>query len=236
MTIHGKLAFKDAIIVDKKLLKEMEKVILDFFDKICFSCKLSNNNTIDFESLDELLNYENPKIRKIVRLSITFGYSSEIVFEPNSAIFSSYKYTVQGTYQLKDLDKSVLFQTKIKDILNRNKQDRWYTILTKINTMQFLIAILVFFACMIIYIVYTKGINQESTFSPLIFDLYIIFWVIFCFFGYILSKCRNYLLPIIAYKIGEQIKEIEKGRELFNKIFWGIIVAFTVSFVVAIIS
>lgn len=134
------------------------------------------------------------------------------------------------------MDESVLFQEKIKDILNRNKQEKWYTILTKINTMQFLIAMLAFCACIIIHVVYTKGIEQEGTFSPLLFDLYIIFGAIFCFFGYILSKCRNYLLPIIAYKIGEQIKEIEKGRDLFNKIFWGIIVAFVVSFVVAIIS
>lgn len=87
MTIHGKIAFKDAIIVDKKLLKEMEKVILNFYDKVSYSCMLSNDNRIDFDTLDELLSYENPKIRKIIRLSITFGYSSEIVFEPSFAFF-----------------------------------------------------------------------------------------------------------------------------------------------------
>lgn len=236
MIIHGKIAYKDAIIVDKKLLEELEKVILNFFDRVSYSCKLYNDSRIDFESLEELLNYENPKIRKIMRLSITFGYSGEIVFEPSIAFFSSYKYTVQGNYQNENLDESVLFQEKVKDILNRSKQDKWYTILTKINTMQFLIVMLVFWACLLVFSVYTKGIEQEVTFSPIIFNLYIIASFVFCLIGYILSKCRNFLLPVIAYKIGEQIKVIEKGRDLFSKIFWGIIVAFFVSFIVAIIS
>lgn len=236
MTIHGKITFKDAIIVDKKLLEELEKVILIYYDKVSYSCKLCNDNRIDFDTLDELLNYENPKIRKIIRLSIMFGYPSEIVFEPSFAYFSSYKYTVEGTYQINDLDKSVLFQEKIKDLLNRSKQDKWYTILTKINIVQFWIVMLAFCTCTLLYSLFTNGLKQESSFSLLIFIVCIIISTIFHIFGYILSKFRIFLLPAIAYKIGEQIKEIEKGRELSNKIFWGIIVAFIVSLVVAFIS
>lgn len=36
MTIHGKIGFKEVIIVDEKLLKNLEAVILSFFRKKLF--------------------------------------------------------------------------------------------------------------------------------------------------------------------------------------------------------
>ena len=87
MTIHGQIRFKDALIVDEKLLRELEKVILKFYESVSYSCNLCNDDKIIFNSLEELLNYENSKIRKIVRLSISFGHYNDIVIEPDRAYF-----------------------------------------------------------------------------------------------------------------------------------------------------
>ena len=117
MTIRGKIKFKDAIIVDEKLLRELEEIILSFYDKIEYSCRLCNDNTIDFASLAELLDYENTKIRKIERLKISFGVYNEIVFEPSLSFWCSYKYTVEGTFITEDNDKGILFTDKIEKAL-----------------------------------------------------------------------------------------------------------------------
>ncbi len=70
MTIHGKITFKDAIIIDGKLLKELESVILENFTKIKYEGSLCNGDSILFDSLSELLQYENINQRKLIELKL----------------------------------------------------------------------------------------------------------------------------------------------------------------------
>lgn len=231
MTIYGKIKFKDAIIVDEKLLCELEEIILTFYKEINYSCILSSDDSIDFESLEELLNYENTKMRKIERLKISFGHFNEIVFKPTISAFCSYKYTVEGTFKTEDNNNSILFPKKIQDALEKNKQSKWYTIITKISLMHFMSLLFGASIGSSVSLLYTKGINisQETGYIPSIVNLGIAFGILCILFAIIFSKCRNILLPPIAFKIGEQIKEIEKGRDLFSKIVWGVVVAFLIS-------
>lgn len=230
MTIRGKIKFKDAIIVDEKLLRELEEIILSFYDKIEYSCRLCNDNTIEFASLAELLDYENTKIRKIERLKISFGAYNEIVFEPSLSFWCSYKCTVEGAFITEDNDKGILFSDKIEKALDKNRQSKWYTILTKISLAHFGMLCFAMSLVSSMDIVITKGLNsQYLSYNPIFINFGFVIGIIFILFGIMLSKCRNVLLPPIAYKIGEQIKEIERGRDIFSKIVWGIIIAFIVS-------
>lgn len=241
MRIYGKISFKEALVVDEHLLRELEKTILSFYDSIAYSCKLCNSDKIEFDSLDELLSYENYKIRKIVKLSIEFGIGNNIAFEPDRAMLVSYKYTVQGDFVTEDQDNSILFQSKVKDILLRNRQNKWYTIITKMNLIQFNILLLGVLSCVFVYGFFTHNWKMDNNVGTYIygFDLGIVAGIVmggvFILLGGILAKCRDFLLPPIAYKIGEQIKEIEKAKDLFSKIFWGIVVTFIVSLITAII-
>lgn len=231
MKIQGKIKFKDAIVVDEKLLRELTDIILSFYKYINFSCFLCNDSKIEFDTLDELLDFDNNRIRKIERMSISFGYSNEIVFKPTIGIFSSYKYTVEGTYITEKYDEGILFHEKIRNALDKNKQSKWYTIITKISILYFCIAVSSFFLGYTIASLYAEGINASPKIQYTITDiaLSITIGLILILLAGMLSKFRNVLLPPIVYKIGEQIKEIEKRRDLFSKIFWGVIVAFFVS-------
>ena len=237
MTLHGNIKFKDAIIVDEKLLRELEEIILNFYDEISYSCLLCNDDKITFDSLDELLNYENVKTRKIERLSISFGYFNEIEFKTEMAMFSSYKSTVQGTFITEKYDESVLFTEKIKNALTKNRQSRWYTLMTKFSYFHFTMFLLAFTVGLCIYILFVSKtkINQATSYVPMYFCFGIAFSVLLLLISFLLSRIRNALLPPIAYKIGEQIKEIDRGRDLFGKIFWGIIVTFVISLLVGFI-
>ncbi len=232
MTIHGKIQFKEAIIVNEKLLKDLEEIILSFFKQITYECKLCNGDGAEFDSLDELLAYENIKARKIVRLKIKFDYN-EIIFEPTFSKINSYQHTVFGVYKVYDSDTSILFSEKVQRVLEKSKRSKWYTFLTKISFTHFCIFIIGISTGSTIYSVMSEGVIGKSVYTVNSINISIIIGILCIIFSIILAKCRDILLPPISFMIGEQIQEIKRNEEKFSKIFWGIIVAFIVSYVVA---
>lgn len=235
MVIHGKIQYKDAIIVNEKLLTDLEKIILSFYNKVFYECKLCNDDIIEFESLVELLSYKNIKSRKIVRLKIKFDYN-DITFEPTSSLFSSYKYTVVGNYKVDDPDKSILFSEKIEKVLESYRRSKLYTFLTKISMVYFFIFFLGITMGAAIVVLIEEGVMGGSTYTTNSLNLSMIIGVLIAVISGILSKCRNTLLPSICFMIGEQIEEIKRNEDRFSKIFWGVIVAFIVSFIVTKIT
>lgn len=79
----------------------------------------------------------------------------------------------------------------------------------------------------------SEGVIGKSVYTVNSINISIIIGILCIIFSIILAKCRDILLPPISFMIGEQIQEIKRNEEKFSKIFWGIIVAFIVSYVVA---
>ena len=235
MVIYGKINFKEAIIVDEKLLRELEVVILEFFSNVVYTCTLCNEDRIDFSSLEELLGYENMSKRKIERLKLSFGYYNELVFEKTFSFCSSYKNTVTCEFSSEDYNSSILFQEKIKNILEKGKREWWYTAISKITMLHFAIAFLNLGIFLNLREFFLKGV---AAFSEEVFHIsaltIIIFFLVY-FVTIIMSKFRERLIPAISFMIGEQIGQIKKGEELFSKFFWGVIVAFIVSVITTLI-
>lgn len=235
MTIHGKIQFNEAIIVDEKLLTNLEEVILSYYSKVTYECKLHNEDMVEFESLKELLNYKNIKSRKIVMLKVKFDYN-EIYFEPTLSKISSYSHTVFGIYKMDDSDKSILFSKKVEEILENGRRSKWYTFVTKFSMMYFLMFILVLSIGNAIYSIVKEGVMGGNIYTINSLNLSLMLAILLLVISIFLAKCRDALLPPISFMIGEQVEEIEKQKNLFDKIFWGIIVAFVVSLIVAKIA
>lgn len=236
MTIHGKIRFKEAIIVDEKLLINLEEVILSFFKKITYECNLFNGDYIEFDSLIELLNYENNRSRKIVKLKIKFDYN-EIIFEPTFSKLNSYQYTVFGVYRVNDSDTSILFSEKVQRVLENGRRNKWYTLLTKVSMMHFFIFALGISIGSTIISVMKEGIlGKENIYTIYSINIGLTIGILIMIVSTILAKCRDMLLPPIIFMIGEQIQEIKRNEDRFSKIFWGVIVAFIISFIVTKIA
>ena len=70
MKYKTEFSFNKAIIVDANMLSEMQKVILEYCDNIEYRAYLENRDKIEFESLDELLEFENSKRNRINEIYI----------------------------------------------------------------------------------------------------------------------------------------------------------------------
>ena len=70
MICKTSFSFKKAIIVNEKMLREVEKLMLEYYSDISYSVKLENRDDIKFESLDELISFENSKFNRISELHI----------------------------------------------------------------------------------------------------------------------------------------------------------------------
>lgn len=236
MILHGNIKFKEAIIVDEKMLKELEEVIEEFFEDITYKCVLCNDDKIKFDSLQELLSYENIKTRSIKKMIVSFDKCNEIVFEIIGSIINSYKYTIQGSYKVDDSNKSILFSEKIDSIFKRHRRNKWYTILSKISFMHFW---LLFFGISLVSSmrsIVEQGIEQGYIYTTNAVNLSIIAALLICGIWVLILKFRDILFFPISFMIGEQIDIIKKREDIASKIFWGIIIAFIVSFIVAKIA
>ena len=125
------------------------------------------------------------------------------------------------------------FEKKIKDILERHKRKKWYTLLTKVSLIHFGLLMIGIYSIPAIYLVMKEGMLGGNTYTTNSINFSMILAMLFIVISIVLAKCRSILLPPVSFMIGEQVEEIKKRENLFSKIFWGVIVAFVVSFIVA---
>lgn len=241
MVLHGKIEFAKALAVDEKLLKELESVLSEYYDDITYNVWLINGNRVRFESLEELIDYDNFEERRISRLMITMEYTNEIIFDTTISPINSYKNTVVVTYCMNDSDKSHIFNKKVKSILEKHKRTTSYTAFTKISTIYFCIAGLIASSISYIYS-WATGIATETTTLTysVIVNGTIFSVIVLIFIFWILSKARIKIAPPITFKIGCEIKEDEKREKLRGNILWGVIIAtiapVVFSFIASLIS
>ncbi len=238
MIIYGHVYFNHAIIVSERMLKELQDAILVFYDLVEYKAYLYNGDEIAFDSLEELTSYDNYENRRIKRLVASFGYDNQIYFEKNTSFISSYKYTVHCKYATKNNDESILFSNKIKGILKKGRRPLYYTFITKICMFHFLAFLLGIWIAAVIFLLFNGGLNKTSGTNEKLTEsigIGVLFMLIANIIASFLEKIREKIMPALAFDIGEQIKVNERFKDLASKIFWGIIVAFIMSILTAII-
>lgn len=235
MKLHDKFGYSKAIVVDEKMLTDINECIKEFFSDPKYSAELLDDSRIVFESLEELLSYENYGDKSIKYLKINFGYN-KFEFEQTFSIFHSYKNSVSGEYVTKNVNESILFKKNIQNILEKGSRPWYYTFVTKFSVIYFLIVITVI--CIILTVILNlngKYVKGDSNLSVSFLNIWICGSVIYFLIAHMFSKLKNKIFPVIAYKIGEQKKKIERRDDLISKFFWGVIVTGIVSVIISIL-
>ena len=237
MELHDKIGYKKAIIVDECMLTELDQCIRNFFALAPkYSADLLDESIIDFETLDELLQYDNFGNKAINFLKISFGYANRLTFKQTLSFFHSYEYSLLAEYIINNREDNILFKQEMFKIFEKGKRPWHYTFVTKFSYMYFCIAFL-FFIAIFSGILYLKGmfIFKDTPLSASLFNNWIISTASIFIVSYLLSRIRKVLFPVISYKIGEQKKQIERRDDLISKFFWGVIVAGIVSVIISIL-
>ena len=72
MKVSGKLSYKSAIIVNDVFFKDIDELLREYFEKPKYSAQLINDDEVEFESVSELISYDNFSNRAIKTMRIGF--------------------------------------------------------------------------------------------------------------------------------------------------------------------
>ncbi len=227
MKIKGKIIFKKALVVDEKLLRNMDEIIVKYYNKTSYSVITISKDTIEFSSLDELLKYDNYGKMKIKKLHIDFGFNNDLRFEITPDIIKSYDATVTGNFEINDLNNCEDFKREIITVLSMNTQSSIINLFSKFSSMHLgILGIFVWFLSCFWSVFVNEGEHNITIYNICV---YIGFFSAFVLFVCVLIEIihKNLFNPLI-YSIGNGVKEYERMKSLRINIFWGVIVAIAI--------
>lgn len=237
MICKTSFSFKKAIIVNEKMLREVEKLMLEYYSDISYSVKLENRDDIKFESLDELISFENSKFNRISELHID-GRDKKYTNETKISIGldpiwdRKYGDTIKVDITADDLNKKTILKENLENIFARNEQGKWYNFIAKsrlLFIMQFVSLIVI---CIFIYTFLTNGfeVRNKALFVSTIISVFISWGSTF------FEKMQRNYFPQVTFYLGDGIQDYNKKESGRGNFFWGVVVALGVSFICYIAS
>ena len=70
MKLSKKYKENKAILIDEEKLKDFDRFLNGFFSRRKYKCICSDDSELEFNDLQEILDYENPDFRKIIEIEI----------------------------------------------------------------------------------------------------------------------------------------------------------------------
>lgn len=211
----------------------MDELISEYFDKIVYSAQLINGDEIKFESVQELVAYDNFSNHALKSICINFGIGNYIRIEPSPSIICAYASTLEMKFEVDSSDKSEEIKRKVRTICEKHKQTVMYIMASKFTFMHicFLMITISFFANLNVLIIHKPDdVKISGSLAVATFTVgTVIFLLISTILSYVVKRC----FPAIVFYLGENIKNVEKRSKTRSDIFWGIIVAGIVSAIVS---
>ena len=233
LKVRGKLSYKSAIIVNDVFFKEMDELISEYFNKTKYSAQLKNGDEVEFESVSELILYDNFSNRAIKTMRIEFGIGNYIMIEPSIAFINVYKSTIEMRFEVEDNDKSEEIKRKVNLICDKHKQSAMYTAASKFTIMHICILMCGFSFVSNLNLLITHKTDDGTMSNSTIVAVCTVGIVIMLLISAVLSWIIKRFFPAIVFYLGENIKNVEKESKTKSNIFWCIIVAGIVSAIVS---
>ena len=231
MVINSNYEFKSAIVVDENLLREIDRLIKEENKEPEYLAYLENKDEIQFESIDELVNYDNYENGRIKELQIRAGYELLIDISPSISPFIRYRSSVKVDFVSNNSEESELTKIKFKKLFKKHKQSKMHTIISKLSLPSMISIIIIFgFTYLISLYVYYSNNNIEHMPSKDMMMAGIIVLSVILFFVLGSYMQKKYFSPI-DFSIGHRINELEKESKLKWNIIWAVIVPIVISLV-----
>lgn len=231
MVVKGKMQYKFAIIVDDKFIRDIDTLIKEYFAEPTYYADLLNGDQIEFDSVSELINYDNFASRAISALTIRSGIENFMYIMPWGGVINEYKSTINWKFEIDNNDKCEEVKRKAKEIFDKHKQSIMYTLASKFSIAHICSIVLALGVALNFYIWFILHNQAKEVTNITMVGIWIIaiicFTVIEKFISYMVKK----FFPSVVFYLGENIKKIENFSKLKSNLFWGVIVAVMVSVV-----
>lgn len=220
---------KKAIIVDREFLEEVQKEILAWCNLIKYEANLENGDKIEFESLEELITFENSKLKRIKDIEITARNADNasldqfiiIQISAFSVILRKFIRTIYVSITIDDVDKKTIFENNMRNIFVRHEQNKWYNIISRTGILNLIDFIYFIFVCIYFYKFFSDGLKIENDGLQI---MALIFAVLMLLKIPIQKGQEKYFEPIVFYS-GDEKKSYDDKRDGRKNFFGGVIVA-----------
>lgn len=228
-----------AFVVGAPELKKLTKLLQDYIGKVEISAGCADGFSNDFETIDRLIGYENPKSKEIQSIylkakSEDFSKSAEVRFSDSSLGLISVKCRGDKDYVSK-------LKEKILDVIEGTCP--WYNVIRRkhIVLLTGIILFMLWFIWMLLFTLYdivefksesisnfVLAAKDMNPFMRLLMScMGILLWIFIWNYG----KLQDFVFPPTAFKIG-QGKSRFKVKE---RIQWGVVISSLVSLVTGLI-
>lgn len=228
---------KNAIVADGTMLEEIQNEILNYCDDIEYDSKLENGDSIKFDSLDELLDYENFKGCRIEGINITarkFNSKNRIhiniIAERN--VLSTCEFTANVTMSTDSIDKKTLFIKNMENIFLRHEQDKRYNKISKNSILKWISIYYIICTAILAFQLISCGFKSEN---KVLLVIVIILTVVEIMRNPI-EKIQKDVYPPIVFYIGDEKSRYDDNKARRNNFFWTVVVGGTLTIVMSIVG
>lgn len=223
MRKNGIIIRHSCVTLNKSRMDELCIILLKYFDYLLFSATTVDDSSIEFNSYDELMSYENFREGRIKILNI-YGQHKNNKNNRVVVIFSA-EHSGSGIafdYIFERHDEEILFCKDVKDFLAKTGN---YHILAIICDLALMVALSLIFG-RIVKTLYPSG--KILVYVALLACAAVLYLKIS-------NWAWNKLFPPVSFEWGESISYYKRLKKWRENMFWGVIVAFIVGIAVSVL-
>ena len=216
--------YEKSVFLNEKRMDELRNILLKYCDRLIFRAKTIENTSIEFDSYDELMQYDNYKKSRIKSLDIT-GYKNESLISHIDLNFTT-EYpalrSVRCVYKFEQVDEDTLFGKEIREFIDKANNCRTPYYMYVFIFVIFIMAVLTIFELLFLKVSFSISIFHCMVTTIGLTILSILLW--------------QKIFPIVSFSWGEATAYYEKIKKLRYSIFWSVGVASVVSITAGVIS
>ena len=226
--------FEKGIKVDEKMLIDIKSCIEEYCPQLRYEAELENNDEIEFESIDELLGFENSPSNRLKNLQV-YGKSRDSerhvrVKIGAEKLFGGLLYrTVFVSLETDDPKMKTIIKDSLLNIFEKNKLGRVYNFISRMPIF-FIMDILYF--CILIILLYSTIINGMQVVNGQLFAIASIFSVVE-FVKMKFEKWYKFLFESVVFYIGDGKEVYDRNASARSNFFWGVIVGMLIPFLIS---
>ena len=227
-------SWKHAILVKEIDLKGITESVSQYYSESTFEVHCNEGSRITFQSLNDLLEYENPNFRRIESISMYFDTGGR---ECRVLIRLSVSGSDSCGIHIEDNDDSRSFNVA-NEIEKRLRSCKpWYSFLLRFSLSTYFLIALLAIATIMTWVQAFSGDLKESQ-IPLIYKpfIYLPFLIVIGIIFIVLDKVWEWIFPKVWFCIGRQKDELEKRSSVRSKLLIGIGLALLVGIAANLIT